>query len=138
MLTDEQAATDLFKPVPGDDFEFFIPRIEYALDGRNSNCTQMTYLCAEFGKGDMPNTTYNLNFTVEGVESVDRVDTNERNLRTCSHFPNFIGKRNSIQIMIYDNSNFALFLWLLKLRNRMAYVLLVKYHQNKYLLHSFQ
>ena len=44
----------------------------------------------------MPNTTYNLNFTVEGVESVDRVDANESNLRTCSHFPNCIGKTCTI------------------------------------------
>ncbi|XP_072044609.1 uncharacterized protein [Amphiura filiformis] len=70
-------------------FEAIFPDIEYALDGTNATCTQMTYLCVEFGKGDAPVPLYpQLPFTVEGVESATDKSSNPHHLIGCSPFAN--------------------------------------------------
>ncbi|XP_072044608.1 uncharacterized protein [Amphiura filiformis] len=70
-------------------FEATFPAIEYALDGTNATCTQMTYLCMEFGKGDAPVPLYpQLPFDVEGVESEYDNSPNPHHLIGCSPFAN--------------------------------------------------
>ncbi|XP_072044596.1 uncharacterized protein [Amphiura filiformis] len=70
-------------------FEATFPDIEYALDGTNATCTQMTYLCMEFGKGDAPVPVYpQLPFDVEGVESATDKSLNPHHLIGCTPFAN--------------------------------------------------
>ena len=85
-------STTIRRPPLFGGFEATFPDIEYALDGTDATCTQMTYLCVEFGKGDTPDLIYpQLPFDVAGVESETDNSPNPHHLIGCSPFANCKG-----------------------------------------------
>ncbi|XP_072045330.1 uncharacterized protein [Amphiura filiformis] len=109
VLSEKQAAIPAVRPPFFGGFEVTFPDIEYALDGSKATCTQMAYLCAEFGKGDAPVPIYPQSpFDVEGVESETHGAPNPQHLIGCSPFENCIG---NVCLGQQKDSKYGLLTW---------------------------
>lgn len=90
VLTSEQASTAYYRKSRNPE-TFTVPNITFNLDTSGATCNDLQYLCAEFNKGDSPDTRVGsidtvISFGVYGVESETDLTFNPDSLIGCQPF----------------------------------------------------